>query len=91
MAKNKSLTVGCFEVEFLGSEPPCGPRWRVKNTRTTFTHTTFGTEGEVVEQLTLQSVAWERRFNPVRTKQRGSAWRNKPTYQKKTKEGASAD
>lgn len=91
MAQNKSLVVGCFEVSFLGSEPPHGPRWLAKNTLTTHTHTTFGTEEEVVVQLMLQSVAWERRINPVGVKQRGSAWRSRPTYQKKTKEGASAD
>lgn len=77
------ITIGCFEVEEVSPG-----RWKVKNTRTTFEHVTYGTETEVREILTKQSAEWERKFAGLDTKKpkvRGSAWRNKPPM--KPKEG----
>lgn len=75
--------MGCFEIE----ETRPG-RWKLRNTRTTFEHTSFGTEAEVREQAVLQSEAWERKFASLeKTKgQRGSAWRDRKPYTAKTRE-----
>lgn len=81
-ALTPKFEVGCFEIE----ETRPG-RWRLRNTRTTFEHVTFGTEAEVREQALLQSEAWERKFAALNKAkgQRGSAWRER-SYLAKARE-----
>ena len=70
------FTVGVFEVTDLGVTPN-GRKWRCRNTRTTLTHATYGTEEEVRASLTKQSADWERIFFGKKTKGKpGDAWRD---------------
>ena len=53
-----AIKIGCFEVKHL-----VGERWSVLNTKTTFSHVTYGTFEEIEEQLEIQSRYWEQRFS----------------------------
>jgi len=70
------LTVGCFEVELIQTQPE--PKWAIQNTLTGVGHRSYGTKEEIVEQLTIQSAIWERKQLEKDKKvkrPKGHAWR----------------
>jgi hypothetical protein len=70
----ETQTVGIFHVERLGKF-----RWRATNSLTQAMHVTYGVEVEVVEQLEIQSRAWELRFAREKGEKAtpGAAWRDR--------------
>jgi hypothetical protein len=73
------LVVGCFELEQLSRL-----RWRVTNALTSITHVTYGSEAEVVEQLTAQTVAWRKRVAKGELRMTKGSFRGPSTKPKDT-------
>lgn len=70
------VEIGCFQVTEVLSG-----KWRVKNTLTGIEHHCFGTEAEVVEQLTKQAELWKQKFDErdrkSAKKKRGNGFRDR--------------